>query len=103
MTVQPLHDREKSNKPYAQIGFIEFFVGPMVIALNSLLPPLDFCVRQLTSNAECWVELWSEESDPRPDEDEQARVLERIVKMAAKNRMHPAAASLESNKMKHNL
>jgi len=87
MPVQKLHDRGNANKPYSQIGFIEFFCGPMVLALNSLLPPLDFCVRQLTSNAEEWVEKWSSETIPTPDDDEQARVLERVAKMATKNRM----------------
>jgi len=102
LAVQTLNDRDKCNKPYSQIGFIEFFVGPMVLAFNNLIPPLHFCCVQLTRNAEAWVKVWSEETIPTPDADEQARVLERIVKMAVKNRavLEKSTASVSVNPMK---
>lgn len=81
-----MHDRETTNLPYAQIGFIDFCVGPMVIAFVNLLPPLHSCVIQLTSNAEGWVSEWVQNTVPPPDEEEQAKLLERIVIMATKNR-----------------
>jgi len=87
IAVQPLNNRERSNKPYSQIGFMQFFVGPLMSAFNFWMPPLDFCMEHLASNAASWVDLWADETMPTPDMHDQEMVLERIVKMSMQNRL----------------
>merc|ERR1712066_928196 len=50
ITVQPLNDREKVNKPYSQVGFIEFFVTPLAAAAVRLMPPLVNLTEQMVLN-----------------------------------------------------
>merc|ERR1719401_156176 len=38
--VQFLNDREKLNRPNSQIGFIEFMIAPLILAVIYLWPPL---------------------------------------------------------------
>jgi ankyrin repeat protein len=100
MPVGFLQDRESCNQPNAQIGFIEFFLGPMTLSLNNIFPPMDFCVKQLMTNAELWVEEWATKTEPPPDENEQAKKIERFVELVSKKHAlqkdepSPASASI---------
>jgi len=84
LQVQALNDRQKVNKPYSQVGFIEFFVAPLALAMVRLIPPLQFTTGQLFDNLDTWVTEWAENSEPKPDADEHAKVLERITKLVGK-------------------
>jgi hypothetical protein len=84
--VMRLNDRDTVCPTYLQIGFIEFFVGPLAVAVSNILPPLNFCVKHLIANADSWIQEWAE-SDARPGPDQQAEALERLVKIACRNRV----------------
>jgi len=85
LAIQPLNDRTKVNGPYSQVGFIEFFVAPLMLATNKLMPPIGGCTRTLFDNLNLWVAMWIDTSDPPPDDEEQAKVLERIAKIVSKH------------------
>jgi cAMP-specific phosphodiesterase 4 len=84
ITVQPLNDREKVNRPYSQVGFIEFFVAPFAFASVRLLPPLVMCTDQMIRNLNMWCEDWAATTVPTPDVEEQAKLQDRIAKLEAK-------------------
>jgi len=84
ITVQPLNDREKVNKPYSQVGFIEFFVAPFAFATVRVLPPLVTCTDQMMQNLNSWCEEWVGSTTPAPEADEIAKLQERIAKLEAK-------------------
>jgi len=83
ITVQPLNDRDKVNRPYSQVGFIEFFVAPFAFATVRLLPPLMACTDQMMQNLASWAEEWSSASPP-PDAEDLAKLQDRIAKLEAK-------------------
>lgn len=84
ITVQPLNDREKVNKPYSQVGFIEFFVAPFAFATVRVLPPLVSCTDQMMQNLNFWCEEWATTTQPPPEQEEHAKLQERIAKLEAK-------------------
>lgn len=84
ITVQPLNDRGRVNKPYSQVGFIEFFVAPFAFATVRLLPPLVPCTDQMMLNLDSWCEEWSATTVPAPDDCERARLRERVARLEAK-------------------
>jgi hypothetical protein len=84
ITVQPLNDREKVNRPYSQVGFIEFFVAPFAFATVRLLPPLMMLTDQMIQNLNYWCEEWILTTTPTPDGEEQAKLKVRISKLEAK-------------------
>merc|ERR1719456_1218692 len=81
ITVQPLNDREKVNRPYSQAGFIEFFVAPFVFATVRLLPPLVMCTDQMMYNLKDWCEEWVSTTVPTPDHEEQSKLQDRVAKL----------------------
>merc|ERR550537_2114444 len=83
ITVQPLNDRDKVNKPYSQVCFIEFFAAPLLSAVNRLVPPMEATANQLFQNMETWFKEWVESTGA--NEEEQAKVLERIAKLVRKH------------------
>merc|ERR1712203_1086916 len=83
ITVQPLNDREKVNKPYSQVGFIEFFVAPFSFATVRLLPSLIHRTDQLMSNLHSWCDEWSA-THPIPDQAELSKLVDRIAKLESK-------------------
>jgi len=85
ITIQPLNDRDKVSKPYSQIGFIEFFVAPAALAMTKLFPPVSECTNVLLENLHSWVNEWVVKTEPEPDPDEHAKVLERIAKLVNKH------------------
>merc|ERR1719453_2244123 len=84
LAVQPLNDRDKVNKSYSQVGFIEFFVAPFVIACEKLMPPMRPLAETLFTNMDTWFNQWVDTTDPPPSDEEQAKVLERMAKLVTK-------------------
>lgn len=65
--VQMLNDRDKVNRPNSQIGFIEFVIAPMVVAMVSVFPQLDSLALHLGQNIQHWCDTWQEEHSPSAD------------------------------------
>mmetsp|Transcript_74296 Transcript_74296/g.208570 ORF Transcript_74296/g.208570 Transcript_74296/m.208570 type:complete len:330 (-) Transcript_74296:90-1079(-) len=84
ITVQPLNDRDKVNRPYSQVGFVEFFVAPFALATVRLLPPLIECSDQMVRNLTAWGEEWASTATPAPEAEDVAKLQERIQKVQAK-------------------
>jgi len=95
--VQPLNDRDRVNQAYTQVLFIEFLVAPLAMSMARLMPPLHSCVEILLENLDIWFQRWVEESDPVPPEEEQAKAMDRLVKLQQKYRgIVPAAKTPKS-------
>lgn len=75
-----LNDREKVNRPNAQIGFIEFFIAPMVMEMVHLFPPLHSLAENLDENIRNWSDVWQQETTPAPEA--VAKVTARVRKVA---------------------
>merc|ERR1711959_729724 len=86
ITVQMLNDRDKVNRAFSQIGFIEFLVSPLLFAMCPVLPPMEESALQLISNATSWEHDWVRETIPTPKEEEQKGVQDRIAKLDARFR-----------------
>eukprot|EP00928_Gymnodinium_smaydae_P015225 TRINITY_DN1558_c0_g2_i5.p1 TRINITY_DN1558_c0_g2~~TRINITY_DN1558_c0_g2_i5.p1 ORF type:complete len:1215 (+),score=272.89 TRINITY_DN1558_c0_g2_i5:296-3940(+) len=85
MPVQPLNDRANANNCYSQICFIEYFVAPLAMTMEKILPPLDLCLDAVLSNMENWVQQWSElRGDGEGAEEEKEKMWERVTKVDAK-------------------
>merc|ERR1711948_89020 len=84
ITVQPLNDRDKVNRPYSQVGFIEFFVAPFAFATVRVLPPLVGSTDQMMQNLNQWCEEWGTTTHPPPEEEDIAKLKDRIAKLEAK-------------------
>jgi len=84
ITIQPLNDRDRVNKPYSQVGFIEFFVAPFAFATVRVLPPLVVLTDQMMQNLHAWCEEWASTTSPPPDEEERQKLQDRISKLEAK-------------------
>lgn len=92
LPVQALHDRDKLNKAYSQVGYIEFFVAPLLFGLARMTPLLNGPVECLMANMEGWYKTWLEETVP--SEEERQRVCDRIVKLHTKRRQVPVAPGM---------
>eukprot|EP00927_Polykrikos_kofoidii_P032174 TRINITY_DN27486_c0_g1_i1.p1 TRINITY_DN27486_c0_g1~~TRINITY_DN27486_c0_g1_i1.p1 ORF type:complete len:2024 (-),score=310.73 TRINITY_DN27486_c0_g1_i1:149-6220(-) len=79
LPVSPLNDREKTNFPFSQVGFIEFFVAPLAFATVRILAPLDELVERLLANARRWAEDWR--SDVTPSEEDFHKIEERLHRL----------------------
>jgi len=79
LPVPALHDREKADSLYSQIGFIEFLVAPLLLAAVKLLPSYGSCVEQLLDNMRHWQERWVVQS--KPSDQEAQAVEDRIQKL----------------------
>merc|ERR1739845_307094 len=88
--VQALNDREKVNRAFSQIGFIEFMVCPLVFVVLKVLPPLQPHTEQLILNAKTWHQQWLKDSDPSPTEEELFKVSERVRRLQNKYLDHCA-------------
>eukprot|EP00397_Hematodinium_sp_SG-2012_P002006 GEMP01002012.1.p1 GENE.GEMP01002012.1~~GEMP01002012.1.p1 ORF type:complete len:1164 (+),score=223.37 GEMP01002012.1:126-3617(+) len=65
--VQILNDRDKVNRPFSQIGFIEFIVSPLVFAAVRVLPPMALGAEQMVLNAQQWYAEWLEITETTPE------------------------------------
>lgn len=79
--VQALNDRERVNRAFSQVGFIEFLVAPLVFAVMRVLPPLEPHVGLMLQNAMNWHQTWLVETKPSPSEPERVALEERIRKL----------------------
>lgn len=84
--VQALNDREKVNRAFSQVGFIEFLVSPLLFVVIKVLPPTEPNAEQMLSNVKTWHQHWLSETKPPPSEAEKKALSERIVKL--ENRYH---------------
>merc|ERR1712032_1549835 len=84
IAVQPLNDRDTVNRPYSQVGFIEFFIAPFLLATVRLLPPLVAFTDQVMLNLNSWCEEWLVTTSPTPDKDELAKLQDRLAKLQGK-------------------
>eukprot|EP00746_Dinoflagellata_sp_MGD_P072415 gnl/MRDRNA2_/MRDRNA2_293947_c0_seq1.p1 gnl/MRDRNA2_/MRDRNA2_293947_c0~~gnl/MRDRNA2_/MRDRNA2_293947_c0_seq1.p1 ORF type:complete len:168 (+),score=40.04 gnl/MRDRNA2_/MRDRNA2_293947_c0_seq1:38-505(+) len=82
--VQMLNDRDKVNRAFSQIGFIEFLVAPLCFAVTRLMPPFEPCGEELLENIKRWKEQWVADTAPIPTEDEQKAVTDRIARLETK-------------------
>lgn len=79
LPVGPLNDRDKVKLAFSQVGFIDFFIAPMGIAMVRLIPLLNTTMDVLLENLELWYDCWIQ--DANPPESEKARVTDRILKL----------------------
>jgi len=82
--VQSLNDRDKVNRPYSQVGFIEFLVAPLAFAMVKVLPPFEVCVGQLVDNLKRWQEMWIADTKPAPTQEERKALDVRIRSLEKK-------------------
>jgi len=79
--VQALNDRDKVNRAFSQVGFIEFLVSPLFFAVVKVLPPILPCAQTMVENTKTWGQSWLKETKPEPSEAERQGMLDRIKKM----------------------
>lgn len=77
-----LNDRDKVNRAFSQIGFIEFMIAPWVEALVPMFPVLDFMADYTAENIHKWAVLWEKEVEP-PSEQLEKLTL-RVQKVVGK-------------------
>lgn len=80
LPVQQLNDRTKVNMPFSQIGFIDFFVLPLLRSTVKLLPPLAFAESATLDNVDRWFAEWANSSPP-PSADERDKLHERVSRL----------------------
>merc|ERR1711953_1523930 len=76
--VQALNDREKVNRPFSQIGFIEFLVSPLFFAVMPVLPPTQPLVEQMIRNANTWHQHWEAETISASSDQEKRALDDRV-------------------------
>uniref|UniRef100_A0A7S2KK41 PDEase domain-containing protein n=1 Tax=Zooxanthella nutricula TaxID=1333877 RepID=A0A7S2KK41_9DINO len=76
--VQMLNDRTKVNRPFSQIGFVEFMIVPLEAAKVKLFPALYETAEHLKANMQEWARLWIDEVNPL--DEERAKVQSRVNK-----------------------
>lgn len=81
MPVQALNDRDKVNRPFSQVGFIEFLVSPLLFAVVKVLPPLRPFAEQMVQNTKAWQQLWLAETKPAPSEADRQALVDRTAKL----------------------
>jgi len=79
--IQALNDREKVNRAFSQIGFIEFLVSPLMFVVIKVLPPTDQNAEQMLQNVKTWHQLWLSETTPAPSDTEKKALSDRIIKL----------------------
>jgi len=82
--VQALNDREKVNRQFSQVGFIEFLVSPLVFAVVKVLPPTDSHAEQMIQNLKTWHTNWLSDTKPPPSDTEKRALAERVNKLEMK-------------------
>eukprot|EP00929_Paragymnodinium_shiwhaense_P000911 TRINITY_DN101105_c0_g1_i1.p1 TRINITY_DN101105_c0_g1~~TRINITY_DN101105_c0_g1_i1.p1 ORF type:complete len:922 (+),score=252.81 TRINITY_DN101105_c0_g1_i1:49-2814(+) len=79
--VQALNDRERVQRAFSQIGFIEFLVSPLLFSVMKVLPPTEPLTEQMVSNVKTWHQQWLADTKPPPSEQEKKSLVERISKL----------------------
>jgi len=84
--VQALNDRNTVNRPFSQVGFIEFLVSPLIFAAMRILPATEHLAVQMLMNARSWQKQWESEGKTPPSDNDKKLLNERIIKMENKFR-----------------
>ncbi|CAE8621137.1 unnamed protein product [Polarella glacialis] len=84
--VQALNDREKVNRPFSQVGFIEFLVSPMIFAVIRVFPQMDALAVQMLQNARTWQKHWETDNKQYPSEEDKKALNARIMKLEQRYR-----------------
>jgi len=84
--VQALNDRAAVNRPFSQVGFIEFLVSPLIFAAMRVLPQTEHLAKQMLMNARSWQKQWENEGKTPPSDADKKALAERISKMEGKFR-----------------
>lgn len=92
--VGPLNDKKTVSLPLSQIGFIEFVVAPLALAMARVLPPVWFTNQMIIDNANIWMDKWIEDTLLKPSLEEQVQVRERIHRMVQKTEQRGFTATL---------
>jgi len=71
LPVPALNDREKTQRPTSQIGFIEFIVSPLVFTIVKIIPPLAFSEQAMMGTVKYWFEEWASNASPSKSEYQQ--------------------------------
>lgn len=77
--VQALNDRQKVNRAFSQIGFIEFMVCPLMFSATRVLPPMQLHTEQVILNAKTWHQHWLK--DANQSEDDVFQLEDRIARL----------------------
>lgn len=80
LPVQALNNRNRTSKPFSQIGFIEFLVAPLLFATVKVLPPTEQLLEQMVLNAKSWQAQWLIEK-PEATENEKKTLQDRIQRL----------------------
>lgn len=91
--VQALNDRNTVNRPFSQVGFIEFLVSPLIFAAMKILPATEHLAVQMLMNARSWQKQWEAEGKVPPSDSDKKLLNERIIKMENKFRTCQAGKS----------
>eukprot|EP00440_Ansanella_granifera_P036414 gb/GFBE01039513.1/.p1 GENE.gb/GFBE01039513.1/~~gb/GFBE01039513.1/.p1 ORF type:complete len:1034 (+),score=227.02 gb/GFBE01039513.1/:1-3102(+) len=79
--VQALNDRGKVNRPFSQVGFIEFLVAPLLFTVVKALPPIEPMLEQMMLNVSTWQNTWLSETQPAPSDAEKKALNDRVHKL----------------------
>jgi len=96
LPVVALHDRERTNLAFSQIGFIDFFAAPLVFSMVRLLAPLAELAEQLVVNANLWAQEWLAEAGPPEEEAQGLSLRVRRLEDRAAALLGPLAVSAPS-------
>eukprot|EP00927_Polykrikos_kofoidii_P028472 TRINITY_DN24855_c0_g2_i1.p1 TRINITY_DN24855_c0_g2~~TRINITY_DN24855_c0_g2_i1.p1 ORF type:complete len:1003 (-),score=207.04 TRINITY_DN24855_c0_g2_i1:122-2974(-) len=81
IAVQALNDRERVNRAFSQIGFIEFLVSPLLFAVIKVLPPTEPLAEQMVNNVKTWHQQWLAETKPTPSDQDKKALVDRVAKL----------------------
>merc|ERR1711972_135056 len=63
-----LNDRDKTNRPGSQHGFINLLVAPLVFPTVRLFPSLHPLATLMAGNLEEWRKIWVEDAKPSEED-----------------------------------
>mmetsp|Transcript_44586 Transcript_44586/g.80160 ORF Transcript_44586/g.80160 Transcript_44586/m.80160 type:complete len:1024 (-) Transcript_44586:39-3110(-) len=84
LEVQALNDRNKVNRSFSQMGFIEFLVAPLLLTAIKALPPFEPLLEQMVLNMKSWQSQWLSETQPPPSDADKKMVQDRVQKLQAR-------------------
>merc|ERR1711907_651745 len=79
-----LNDKDKVNIPFAQIGFVEFVIAPMVEAMCKIFPQMFETAAHQAVNIQNWFELWKTETNAESNPESLAKNEARVRKVVMK-------------------
>lgn len=80
--LQALNDRHQVNRPFSQVGFIEYLVSPLSFAVMKVLPQTEHLAIQMLQNARSWQKQWeNEKTQAQPTDAEKKALNDRLAKL----------------------